>query len=114
MMVWLADELGVGVDVQIFLADAFAYSTDCQPCNMAARLKDAVAILEDPEGTAIAALAYVINEFVATSAPLSEEQMASVATAFAEHTDDGTYYVAAGEWIDALVTYVTIMNPEMG
>jgi len=37
-MMWLADELGVGVDIQVVVANAYAYSTDCQPCDAAARL----------------------------------------------------------------------------
>jgi len=114
LLVWLAGEIGVPEEtIQIYVANTFAYSTDIQPCEMCARLKGAATTLQDPEGTAIAALGRVINEFVTTPAPPSPEQMASVATTLAEHTDDGTYYAAAGQWIDALVAYVTILNTEM-
>ncbi len=115
LMNWLAGELGIEEDeIEVVVGNAFAYSTDIQPCEMCARLKDAAAILEDAEGTGVAGLVQVVNEFVATPAPPSEEQMASIATAFADHTDDGTYYAAAGEWIDALVEYVGILTFEMG
>jgi hypothetical protein len=40
--------------------------------------------------------------------------MTSIAAALADHVDDGTHYAAAGEWIDALVAYIGIMNTEMG
>ncbi len=113
LMVWLSDEVGVPAeDIQIFIANTFALSTDTQPCEVCARLKNAADILDDDAMTA--ALTQVVNEFITTPAPPSEEQMASIATAFAGHAGDGTYYAAAGEWIDALVTYVSIMTDEMG
>jgi hypothetical protein len=115
LMNWLAGELGIEEDeIEVTVANAFAYSTDIQPCEMCGRLRDAATMLEDAEGTGVASLVQVVNEFVATPTPPSEEQMASIATAFADHTDDGTYYAAAGEWIDALVEYVGILTSEMG
>lgn len=115
LMNWLAGELGIEEDeIEVAVGNAFAYSTDIQPCEACARLKDAATILADEEGTGVAGLVQVVNEFVATPAPPSEEQMASIATAFADHTDDGTYYAAAGAWIDALVEYVGILTFEMG
>jgi filamentous hemagglutinin family protein len=115
LMNWLADEIGVPAgNIQVAVAGAYALSTDVQPCEMCARLKDASNILQDVEGTQIAALARVVNEFVTTPAPPSPEQMTSIASALAEHTGDGTYYAAAGEWIDALVAYIGIMRTEMG
>ena len=115
LMHWLAEELEIEQgSIRIYVANSFALSTDIQPCETSARLKDAAAILEDPSGTGIAALARVVNEFVATAAPPLEEQMASIAMAFADHADDGTHYAAAGQWIDALAEYVGILNTEMG
>jgi hypothetical protein len=115
LMAWLADELEIEAeDIQTYIANTFALSTDIEPCEMCARLKGASLILEDPEATNVAALVSVVNEFATTPAPPSEEQMASIATAFADHTDDGTYYAAAGQWIDALVDYVSILAFEMG
>jgi hypothetical protein len=81
---------------------------------MCARLLDASKTLQDAEGTRIAALTQVINQFVTTPAPPSPEQMTQIAVAFSEHVGDGTYYALAGEWIDAVVAYVNIMNTEMG
>ncbi len=114
LMNWLTDELGIEEETQIFVDNSFIYSTDIQPCEMCARLRDAAIILKDPNGTSVAALAHVVNEFIAPDAPPSEEQMALIAAAFAGHTDDGTHYAVAGRWLDALVEYVGILNNNMG
>jgi hypothetical protein len=114
LMEWLAAELGIPEEtIQVYLADAFLYSTAIQPCEACARLLDAATILDDPEGTRIAALAQVVNEFVAPDAPIAPEQMASIASAMVS-PEAGTQYAAAGEWLDALAGYVGILNAEMG
>ena len=111
----LAAELGIEEqDIQISVANAFISSTNLQACELAAGLMYAAKILNDPNGTGVAALAQVINEFLTEGAPVSEEQMALIAAAFADHTGDGTYYAAAGQWLDALVKYVSILTNEMG
>lgn len=115
LMNWLAAALGIEEKmIQIAVAATFICSTDIHPCEMAARLQDAAKILEDPNGTGVAALARVVNEFIAQDAPISEEQIALIATALASHTDEGTHYAAAGRWLDALVEYVSILEDEMG
>ncbi len=115
LMNWLANEIGVPAeDIQVVVANTLALNTDIQPCEMCARLLDASKTLQDAEGTRIAALTQVINQFVTTPAPPSPEQMTQIAVAFSEHVGDGTYYALAGEWIDAVVAYVGIMNTEMG
>lgn len=114
LMAWAAEELGLEGDIQTYLAGAYVYTTDLQPCEMCARLRDAATILADEDGAQIAALGVVINEFVAPPAPISEEQMASIGQALALHTDDGTYYAAAGQWLDTLVEYIGILNSEIG
>ncbi|MHC4113245.1 MAG: hypothetical protein ACYSUY_19405, partial [Planctomycetota bacterium] len=115
LMAWLADEIGVPAeDIDVVVADVFAMSTDIQPCDTCAKLMNASKTLQDDEGTRIAAMAQVVNEFVTTAAPPSPEQMTQIAAAFAEHAGDGTHYASAGQWIDAIVAYVGIMNAEMG
>jgi hypothetical protein len=114
-MKWLAEALGIEEEtIQIAVAATFICSSDIHPCEMAARLKDAAEILEDPNGTGVGALVRVVNEFIAEDAPISEEQMALIATALASHTDEGTDYAAAGRWLDALAEYVSILTDEMG
>jgi hypothetical protein len=115
LMDWLAVEIGVPAeDIQVALAGALALNTDVQPCEMCARLMGASKTLEDADGTQIAAMSRVVNEFVTTPAPPSPEQMTQIAAALALHVGDDTYYASAGKWIDALVAYVGIMNSEMG
>ncbi|MHC4642103.1 MAG: hypothetical protein ACYS32_10695, partial [Planctomycetota bacterium] len=100
--------------IQVAVAGVFALNTDIQPCDMCARLVKASLTMQDPGGTRLTALSQVVNEFVATPAPPSPEQMSSIAAAFAEHSDDRTHYADAGQWIDALVAYIGIMRTEMG
>lgn len=112
LMNWFANELELEGENQISIDNGFTYSTDIQPCDLSARLKDAAAILAEPNG--VTALAEVVNEFVAPEAPISDERMALIAAALASHTDDGTHYAEASRWLDALVEYVGILNNEMG
>jgi len=114
LMEWLAGELGVEKDlIEIYLKNILAYSPDIHPCEMCARLSDAATTLRDSEGTRIAALAQIVNEFVAPGAPIAPEQMALIASAITS-PEAGTHYAAAGEWLDALVEYMRILNTEMG
>jgi hypothetical protein len=85
-----------------------------QPCQLCSSLNEKSALLRDPDGSHVAALTSVINEFVSTPTPPSEEQMAMIAAAFAENTDERTHYAVASQWIDSLVEYVQILNTEMG
>jgi len=114
LIAWASEELGLEDGIQTYLSGAYVYTTDLQPCEMCARLRDAATILADEGGNQIAALGVVINEFVAPPAPISTEQMASIGQALALHSDDGTYYAAAGQWLDALVEYIGILNSEIG
>jgi hypothetical protein len=127
-MQWLANELGLcegdpqrGGDesrcqelAQAYLAGAFLQSTDLRPHQAATQLRNLVEILHDTGGTRIAALGRVVNEFSQPSMPPSPEQFASISQAFAQHTNDGTHYAAAGQWLDALTEYVAILNTEIG
>jgi hypothetical protein len=114
LMEWLAGELGIKEDIQVFVENAFSHSTDIQPCDVTARLQGAAKVLTDSDSIRIAALERVINEFVTTPAPLSEEQMALISAALAEHSEDETYYAAAGKWINALAEYVSILSTDLG
>jgi hypothetical protein len=112
---WLSIETGIPEDeIRIRLADAFIYSTDIQPYDVFARLKGAAAILDDPEGSGIGGLMQVINEFVTTPAPPSEEEMTRIAEILAGHVGDGTHYAAAEAYIDAFVEYASILINELG
>jgi hypothetical protein len=124
---WLTEELGLcegdepGEDkgrcqevTQAYLAGAFLQATDMHPHGAAARLRELAGLLHDPDGTRFAALSRVVGEFVGIPAPPSDEQMAAIASTFADHTNDGTHYAAAGQWVEALTEYVQILNRDIG
>ena len=83
---------------------------------MCARLLDSAGILRDTEGTGIAALKQVVNEFIQTATPISEEQMASISQALSDYSngDDKEHYAAAIQWLDALAEYIGILTMEIG
>ncbi|MHC4159734.1 MAG: cadherin-like domain-containing protein, partial [Planctomycetota bacterium] len=124
---WLAEELGLCEGdqqaedenrcqeiTQAYLAGAFLQSTDMQPYQAAGRLRGLAAVLHDPDGSRVAALGRAVAEFAQSPVPPSEEQMASIAEAFAVHSNDGTHYATAGQWLDALSEYVGILNSDIG
>jgi filamentous hemagglutinin family protein len=112
---WVAAELGTDKkNVQIWMANALASARDIQPCDACANLMSAATILKDVDGTRVAALAQVINEFASSTAPPTEEQMASIADAIANDIEGNSQYAAAGEYLDALAKYVGVLTSEMG
>ena len=96
------------------MANALASARDIQPCDACANLKEAATILQDVDGTRVAALAGVINKFASSTAPPTEEQMASIADALDNNIEGNGQYAAAGEYLDALVVYVGTLTVEMG
>ncbi|MCK5175232.1 MAG: hypothetical protein KAR47_17695 [Planctomycetes bacterium] len=115
MLAWLMEELGITEDdLQARFAAAFIYSTDVQQYVSIAKLKQAVEMLKDSDGTGFAALTEVINEFVNTSAPPSPEQFAAISQALSLHVGDGTNYASAVEMLDAFAEYVEVLTTEMG
>jgi predicted nucleic acid-binding protein len=113
LMQWLAEELGAST-VQVYLENAYLHSTDLRPYKVAARLMKLAAILNDEGGTRLAALTDVINEFVEAGTLPSDEQMLAVLGRLQQHSGDTTTYGAAGEWLEALASYVGILSSEMG
>jgi len=112
---WVAAELGTDQKaVQIWVAKALASPGSIQPCDACEGLKEAASILQDVDGTRVAALASLINEFASSDAPPTEEQMASIANAIANDIEGNLQYASAGEYLDALVKYVSILYSEMG
>jgi len=62
----------------------------------------------------VAAMAQVIGQFASSTAPPTEEQMASIADAIANDIGGNRQYAAAGEYLDALEKYVGILTSDMG
>jgi len=112
---WVALELGVDERmIDIWAVNTLASTKNIQPYDSYVGLKNAAKILQDADGSHIAALTQVINEFASSTAPPTEEQMASIADAITRNTDTDSYYAVAGEYLDALVTYIGILNNDMG
>ena len=112
---WVANELGIDEEVvDIWVTNSLASPTDIQPYESYLNLIKAAKILEDADGTHIAALAQVVNEFASSTAPPTEEQMIAIAQAIARNTDEDSYYAVADEYLEALATYVGILSDEMG
>jgi hypothetical protein len=112
---WTAAELGADQEtIQIWFANSLASGRSIQPCDACTGLKAAATVLQDDDGTHLAALAAVISEFASSDAPPSEEQMASIADAIANDVEGNMQYAAAGEYLDALAAYVGVLTGEMG
>jgi hypothetical protein len=112
LMNWVANELGVEKDqIQLYIEGAMAMSSDVQPCETCAHLKNTALVLMDTDGTQIQALGEVINEFAPAGAPPSEEQMAMIATAL-NNPQEGSRYALAAQWLDALAEYVNILHKD--
>jgi hypothetical protein len=112
---WAATELGVGArTVEIRIANALALTRDIQPCDTCADLKDAAMILKDADGTHVAALTQIINEFAPAGAPPTEEQMATIADTIAKNAKANNRYAVAGEYLDAVAQYVGVLAGKLG
>jgi hypothetical protein len=98
LMQWLSKELG---DAQIHLARAYqpSLNTDLRPYKAAAKLKDLTEILKDEGGLRVAALVEIVTKSL-EKGPVTVEQIRE--------------NKAAGEWLDALAEYVSILNTEIG
>ena len=111
---WAAGELGIDERmVQIWTVNTLASSRDIQPCDACEKLRRVAAILRDDDGTRITALAQVVGEFASSTAPPTPEQMSSVADVIARNAQANNHYAAAGEYLDALVAYVGVLNNEL-
>jgi hypothetical protein len=112
---WVAMELGVDeANLEIWMANALASSRDIQPFDTYAKLRTAAVILKDISGTHIAALTQVVNEYASSTAPPTEEQMASIADAISSNAGADNHYGIAEEYLNALAQYISILNTEMG
>lgn len=111
-----AQELGMSTDdIQVHLENVVADCHDIQPCDMYARLVNSASILKDIDGSAIAALSKVINELASPIMPISEEYLATVSEglAFYNGAEDKPHYKLAGQWLEALGEYVSILTTEL-
>jgi filamentous hemagglutinin family protein len=112
---WVAKELGIDESkIDIMMANSLSPTKSIQPYETYSLLRKAALILQDTDGIHIAALTQVINEYASSIAPPTEEQMVAIADAITRNKDKGSYYAIADEYLDALVTYIGILNSKMG
>jgi len=116
LFAWLESEFGK--DAKIFFAGAYnnEYSTDLLPIKSALRLRELSRILGDYKNY-IAALTQAVNEFAPDpEMPPSEEQFDAASQVIAMHfnADDGTHYAVAGEWLNAIAEYFSILTNVTG
>jgi len=110
----LLSELGIGVQPYMTEAYADSLSTDLRLYKAAEKLQKLMPILEDADGTRIAALKAAVEQFFPTLDLLSEDQMNSFTLVLESHKGDGTNYDLAGQCIFALRDYVNILSTEIG
>jgi len=115
LMQAVAMELGITAEtIQVSIGNALALNPSIQPCQACATLIDAAAILRDGDGFRMAAMVQAFNTLAPADAPFTPETAASIATAFAEHIDDGSQYASVKEYIDAFVQYVAVLDIYFG
>ncbi len=111
---WVAEEIGVNERVvDVWFANTLASARDIPPVDSYSSFKKSAKILKDATGKHGSALSQVVNEFASSTAPPTEEQMASIAEAISGATESESVYALAGEYVDSLENYVTFLVTEM-
>jgi hypothetical protein len=110
-----ATELGIaGQTLQIAIGKALALNPNIQPCQACASLVSAANILRDPDGSRMAAMAYVFGQIAPAEAPFTPEMGAAIATAFSQNAETDPRFASAMEYIDAFAQYVTAADRDLG
>ena len=106
LLAWLEEELGQG-NVQSYLENAYLHCTDLRPYKAAARLRNLAGILKDEGGLRLVALIEIVAKFVEEGSQPTEAQVTQIITELKKHKQ-------AGEWLEALATYVSTLRTEIG
>jgi hypothetical protein len=111
---WVAEEIGVNERVvDVWFANTLASARDIPPVDSYSRFKKSAKVLRDPTGKHASALSQVVSEFASSTAPPTEEQMASIAEAISGTTESESVYALAGEYVNSLENYVTFLITQM-
>jgi filamentous hemagglutinin family protein len=109
-----AAELAINSDdLQLLLANALASNPNLQPCDACEQLLNASGILRDTDGQRMAALSQIFSTVAPSDAPFTPEISASVATAFADLSEDDPQYALASDYVDAFVSYVAALERDL-
>lgn len=112
---WAAQELGVNAQtLDIGVSNSLALGQRIQPCDACGALRMAAKVLQDAGGLRVAALRQVINEFAPSDTPPTEEQMATIAEAITNNVEANNQRALAGEYLDALAAYLSVISDELG
>jgi len=106
-------ELGIGSEtIQVAMARGLAMTPNIQPCDACANIVNYARVLQDVDGTRMAAMLQIFNEIAPVDAPFTPEMGTSIAMAFSERINDDTMpqYATAMEYVDAFVGYVLALD----
>ena len=110
-------ELGIGSEtIQVAIERGLAMNPNIQPCDTCANIVNYARVLQDVDGTRMAAMLQIFNEIAPVDAPFTPEMGTSIAMAFAGSINDDTMpqYATAMEYIDAFVGYVMALDEGLG
>ena len=109
-----ASELAINTEqLQLLIGNSLANNPNLQPCQACQKLLTAANILKDAEGTRMAAMSQIFNTLAPADAPFTPEVSAAVATAFAGMAEDDPQYALAREYVDAFVSYVSVLDRDL-
>ncbi|MHC4565907.1 MAG: Ig-like domain-containing protein, partial [Planctomycetota bacterium] len=112
---WVSLELGVAEGlVDIWFANTLASARNIAPFYSYSSFKRVAMVLQDSRGTYASALSQVIDEFASSTAPPTEEQLASIAGAISGSAEPGSVYALAGAYVNSLGDYTNFLVREMG
>jgi len=97
--------------MEIFTVHSLASPVNIQSCEAYSNLKKAADILRNQ--THLVALIQVINDYAFGNAPLSDEQISSIAEALARNSKTSNQYGIADKYLAALSDYVSILSTEL-
>ncbi len=100
-------------DLQLLIGSSLASNPNLQPCKACQKLVTAASILNDQNGARMAAMNQIFNTLAPIDAPFTPEVQASVATAFANLSNDDQQYALASEYVNAFVDYVAVLSEDL-
>ena len=110
-------ELGIGSEtIQVAIERGLASTPNIQPCEACANIVNYARVLQDVDGTRMAAMLQIFNDIAPVDAPFTPEMGTSIAMAFSERINDDSMpqYATAMEYVDAFVGYVLALDEGLG
>ena len=109
-----ASELAINTDqLQLLIGSSLATNPNLQPCDACQKLVTSANILNDADGTRLAAMNQIFNTMAPADAPFTPEMSATIATAFANLSEENSQYALANEYVNAFVDYVAVIGNDL-